>query len=43
MGSGIDKGALAASSYHWLVSEQDFARVVQRHGLILMLCLLIST
>lgn len=29
MGSGIDKGALAASSYHWLVSEQDFARVVQ--------------
>ena len=29
MGSGIDKGALAASSYHWLVSEQDFAPVVQ--------------
>ena len=29
MGSGIDKGAVAASSYHWLVSEQDFTRVVQ--------------
>ena len=29
MGSGIDKGALAASSYHWLVSEQDFTRVFQ--------------
>ena len=29
MGSGVDKNALEASSYHWLMSEQGFANVVQ--------------
>lgn len=29
MGSGVDKNALEVSSYHWLMSEQGFANVVQ--------------
>ena len=29
MGSGVDKNALEVWSYHWLMSEQGFANVVQ--------------
>ena len=39
MGSGIDKGALAASSYHWLVANKILHVWCRRHRLILMLCL----